>query len=236
MRIGARLAALVHDDRIAFQYCHLASNSVNLGDIVVKDQPIGIMGKTGNTSGAHLHLNLFETDVNGIRLNRDNGYFGGIDPLPFLNSDNSTVKPVVEVFTDVFENLVTKSTAFDKVAEKLNKPQSVDIVLSEVDQLLKIEERLVEKDKQLEEFKVKLDDITGQLKQKSDTIEKLKIENTNLQTKVTEQLRIITELDGTIDSAISEIEDLKKQSNKPFTAYSGVELIVKGFGKLFGKG
>ncbi len=73
--------------RKATQYCHLNSNNVKMGDRLKRGDILGVMGNTGNTSGAHLHLNLFNVDDNGVRLNRDNGYFGGIDPLPFLEED-----------------------------------------------------------------------------------------------------------------------------------------------------
>jgi hypothetical protein len=69
----------------ATQYCHLSSNIVSFNQQVKKGEKIGTMGSTGNTNGAHVHLNLFETNTDGIRLNKDNGYNGGIDPLPFLN-------------------------------------------------------------------------------------------------------------------------------------------------------
>jgi hypothetical protein len=69
----------------ATQYCHLFSNIVTFGQQVKKGEKIGTMGNTGNTNGAHVHLNLFETNQDGIRLNKTNGYNGGIDPLPFLN-------------------------------------------------------------------------------------------------------------------------------------------------------
>lgn len=69
----------------ATQYCHLASNTVSLNQSINAGQKIGVMGATGNANGAHVHLNLFVTDTNGIRQNRDNGFLGGIDPLPFLN-------------------------------------------------------------------------------------------------------------------------------------------------------
>ena len=75
--------------RKATQYCHFKENYVSEGQLVKTGDKIGLMGATGNTRGAHVHLNLFETDEKGIRLNRDNGYFGGINPLPFLNEEVS---------------------------------------------------------------------------------------------------------------------------------------------------
>lgn len=73
----------------ATQYCHLQTNKVSVGQDVKRGEAIGVMGATGNTQGAHLHLNLFDVDDNGIRLNKTNGYNGGIDPLSFLNTDDS---------------------------------------------------------------------------------------------------------------------------------------------------
>lgn len=73
----------------ATQYCHLAENYVSINQKVKKGEKIGKMGATGNVTGAHLHLNLFEVDDQGYRLNRNNGYFGGVDPLPFLQEDDA---------------------------------------------------------------------------------------------------------------------------------------------------
>ena len=75
--------------RKATQYAHFKENYVSEGRLVKTGDKIGLMGATGNTRGAHVHLNLFETDEKGIRLNRDNGYFGGINPLLFLNEEVS---------------------------------------------------------------------------------------------------------------------------------------------------
>ena len=79
--------------RKATQYCHLKENYVNLGDKVSRGDKLGLMGATGNTRGVHVHLNLFEVDENGVRLNKDNGYLGGIDPLPFLESPETPTSP-----------------------------------------------------------------------------------------------------------------------------------------------
>lgn len=70
----------------ATQYCHLENNTVKVGQPVKAGEALGRMGNTGNTTGAHLHLNLFEVDDNGVRLNRNNGFLGGVDPKPFLDA------------------------------------------------------------------------------------------------------------------------------------------------------
>lgn len=68
----------------ATMYCHLTENYVSMGQQVKRGDKIAKMGSTGNSTGPHLHLNLFEVDDQGVRLNRNNGYLGGINPKPFL--------------------------------------------------------------------------------------------------------------------------------------------------------
>ncbi len=65
-----------------WHYAHLAENYVKPGDKVVRGQPIGLMGCTGNTTGPHLHLGLQLTDGDGQVLNSNNGFRGFVDPLP----------------------------------------------------------------------------------------------------------------------------------------------------------
>ncbi len=75
----------------AWTYCHLSSNSTYVDQEILPSSKIGQMGATGNTTGAHLHLNRFKVDGRGYRLNRNNGFLGGIDPLPFLQKDIGVV-------------------------------------------------------------------------------------------------------------------------------------------------
>jgi len=71
----------------AWMYIHLSSNKVYEGQEIDPSTNIGTMGATGNTTGAHLHLNRFKVDARGYRLNKTNGFLGGIDPLTFLQKD-----------------------------------------------------------------------------------------------------------------------------------------------------
>jgi hypothetical protein len=68
----------------AWWYCHLASNYVFYGQRVSKNQKIGVMGSTGNSSGPHLHLGLRYSDSNANAVNLGNGYQGYVDPLQVL--------------------------------------------------------------------------------------------------------------------------------------------------------
>lgn len=56
----------VESDGKRIYYCHLASRSVQVGDMIKKGQRIGIMGNTGYSLGAHLH---FEVRKNNTAIN-----------------------------------------------------------------------------------------------------------------------------------------------------------------------
>lgn len=49
-----------HDDGMVSLYAHLSRVSVKVGQKVCRGDLLGIMGATGNASGAHLHLELHE--------------------------------------------------------------------------------------------------------------------------------------------------------------------------------
>ncbi len=60
-------------------YGHLSGINVNVGDIVTKDSVIGFVGNTGNSYGAHLHLNLC------IGLNSCISRWQTTDPGAYIN-------------------------------------------------------------------------------------------------------------------------------------------------------
>jgi len=66
------------------EYCHLDKICVAAKEPVRKGTHIGTMGNTGSTFGTHLHMNVIKTNDKGEKLNKKNGYLGGIDPLLFL--------------------------------------------------------------------------------------------------------------------------------------------------------
>ena len=61
-------------------YAHMSENCVELKQVVEKGQLIGIMGNTGNSHGAHVHLSVYMVSASGERLAYDNGYKGMRDP------------------------------------------------------------------------------------------------------------------------------------------------------------
>ncbi|MFN7251998.1 MAG: peptidoglycan DD-metalloendopeptidase family protein [Anaerobacillus sp.] len=49
-----------HNNGMTTLYAHLASIDVNVGDSVAQGQKIGVMGKTGNSTGVHLHFEVYQ--------------------------------------------------------------------------------------------------------------------------------------------------------------------------------
>lgn len=66
------------------RYWHLIALDVEQGDQIQTGDLIGYADSTGFSSGDHLHFELKEVDINGRVLNQGNGYFGAIDPIPFM--------------------------------------------------------------------------------------------------------------------------------------------------------
>ncbi|WP_218617497.1 peptidoglycan DD-metalloendopeptidase family protein [Cryptosporangium aurantiacum] len=64
---------IAHGDGITTRYCHAVGLAVREGQPVAVGQPVGWVGSTGNSTGAHLH---FEVRRNGKP----------IDPLPYLRA------------------------------------------------------------------------------------------------------------------------------------------------------
>lgn len=64
-----------HDNGMYTLYAHLADVRVNINQYVSEGQDLGQMGNTGNSYGAHLHFEVFNT--NNVRVN----------PEPYLNSN-----------------------------------------------------------------------------------------------------------------------------------------------------
>lgn len=114
-------------------YCHLAENSVSVGQRVKAGDAIGIMGSTGNVTGKHLHFNFVLTDANGRRLyNTKASNLGFLDPrahkfppgvpqykVQWLKPGTTMPEEKVELEKSTFEKLVTNSGKWDQTVEYL---------------------------------------------------------------------------------------------------------------------
>lgn len=74
---GGGIQVWVQHDGFLTRYMHLKSMTVHVGDDVHTGRILGVMGRTGNVSGVHLHL---EVVVNGAQ----------IDPVPFISARLAT--------------------------------------------------------------------------------------------------------------------------------------------------
>ena len=70
-------------------YYHLlrVNDKIQRNVAVAEGDIIGYANNTGiYTTGDHLHFGLKFTDPDGNTLNRDNGYFGAVDPAPYFEA------------------------------------------------------------------------------------------------------------------------------------------------------
>jgi murein DD-endopeptidase MepM/ murein hydrolase activator NlpD len=68
------------------RYWHFIAVSPLLkgGDPVKTGQLLGYCDSTGRSTGDHLHFDLKEIKADNTVVNYDNGYFGGLDPEPYI--------------------------------------------------------------------------------------------------------------------------------------------------------
>lgn len=115
--LGVGIRTQVEGRWFRHRYWHLIAIDVDNGAMVKTGDLIGLADSTGLSSGDHLHFELKEVDMNGRVLNQDNGYFGAIDPLPFMeNKFALDVKGLVSQISLIREKLALLT---DRVADWL---------------------------------------------------------------------------------------------------------------------
>jgi hypothetical protein len=143
------------------------------------------------------------------------------------------VKPTTEVFTEQLELYRKQSEGFERICDILGKPHNPDIIISEVNQLLSLEQSLVQKDKQLSDAKEQAQNLQDQATKQKDaltdltnTLGTLKNETDQKIQSLQDQLR---SKDNDISSLQAEIKTL--QNNVSLPTLNRWELIIKA---LFG--
>ncbi|HPW45145.1 MAG TPA: M23 family metallopeptidase [bacterium] len=64
-RRGCGLAVLIkHEDGFATKYCHLSKFFVRVGERVVAESPLGLVGDSGRATGNHLHFEISKSGIN----------------------------------------------------------------------------------------------------------------------------------------------------------------------------
>lgn len=86
-KFNGKYIRIAHENGYESVYLHLSELSVFAGQKVSTGAKIGISGNSGAASEApHLHFGYRPT-----KFNKDNGYMGYVDPLPFFVDDVKSV-------------------------------------------------------------------------------------------------------------------------------------------------
>ena len=83
--------AISHDfGRLGFfktRYWHFIALDVHYGERVSTGQLIGYADSTGYSTADHLHFEVKPLNSDGSNMYQDNGYFGAVDPTPYMFDD-----------------------------------------------------------------------------------------------------------------------------------------------------
>lgn len=82
-----KFVVLKHSNNLVTLYAHFSKQVLSLGDIVKKGQLIGYAGKTGYSTGSHLHLTVYDGNTFSMRPSRSCGPMpsgGDLDPNKYL--------------------------------------------------------------------------------------------------------------------------------------------------------
>ncbi len=69
------------EDGMTARYGHMSKTLVKTGQRVTSGEPVGLVGCTGRTTGAHLHFGLLDASGKAV------------DPLPYLHSADEVLRP-----------------------------------------------------------------------------------------------------------------------------------------------
>jgi len=69
------------------RYWHFIALDVHVGERVSTGQLIGYADSTGYSTADHLHFEVKPLNADGSNSQQDNGFFGAVDPTPFMYDD-----------------------------------------------------------------------------------------------------------------------------------------------------
>jgi len=128
-----------------------------------------------------------------------------------------TGKPTVAVDPAIFENLVRKSTIYDKIIEKLHCTDSETVVLTNIDSFLKYEDEIRTKDEDNKKAK-------EQIVTLENTITELQNKQKQLTDDNTAYVKRLDIQDNQLKDVLGELQTLKTQVSKP--PYTGIKKFL----------
>lgn len=155
---------------------------------------------------------------------------------PKLQIDEQSLS--VTVLKSQFEELVRKSTIADKVGEILKKEINLDVIVGELQRLVKLEDQIVEKDRKISELQAAHDELHTQLVSVTAKHVALSDLHEETQAKLLEATQSADNLKKAMDSQKSDIDNLTAKLEaleKLLKDDSAFGLIVRGIAKLFGR-
>jgi septal ring factor EnvC (AmiA/AmiB activator) len=206
----------IEDDKQGSILAHLKSYSVKVGATVKTGQKIGICDNTGWSTGAHLHWGYYT-----MPRNRQNGYGGTIDQEKLsIQKLSDWEKTMNQDDGKVFENLVKKSTEYDKTVKYLlpnNDPLHTSF--EELQRVIGgIKSRVTDLEKQVSEAKAELlnrEEQASRLKDQLTAEQKL---HQDVQIKLIESSKntekVIASYVGRIEALQGQVDDLAIEKGK----------------------
>lgn len=240
---------VIWDDKqqCATWYCHLARNSVSVGQRVKAGDQIGIMGSTGNVSGKHLHLNFVLTDSEGVRQYRTKASnLGFLDPhskvLPpnvpqyeviWLKPGDNMQEGNMEISIADFERIRGNSEKWDETVRYLEVQG--DPATTPFDKVKSViagfKSRLTDLGKQLTSALAEVTNRTEQVSRlKSQLLDEAKLhkdqyDKLNQTLKITESQR--DSLEGRIKALQGQVDILAKEKGQAALDKAKVEADLK---------
>jgi len=142
---------------------------------------------------------------------------------------------MVSLDSTKFEELVTKSTIFDELVKLFNWPFNKDLILQDAKKFVSYEEIIKEKDRQIEELKGKIVILEEKAQELEGKNKALVTRATDMADTAVKNETLVHEQADQIKRLQGAIQGLKNDIAGSVTSLSPLEMIVRGFVRLFVK-